>query len=369
MSFQQQLSVHHLPALLREVERGEIFVGTANVSDERQARRLVRRRAWKGGAAMAFFESIHAGLPIGAIVVWRTSRRLEGVTIEKKSYTYVIDGVARLATLLSELGAPADARRTSVHTRPLVFDARHGTIHRSGVEPTPLWFPLRKVFDPQAQYDFAKSLKKVDARGTAANRFAHFVDAFFDASVPVLTVLGDEPLSALEAFLKRTKESAPVKANLWWCDVCHQPIERTNDGWVEWLMPSPQRDPDNRRRMGKGLRLVHHATASPLPQGCQYTREEQQSMRMLVHDIPLESCLGPDGLTLLLSLLLNHSGSREEIVRLISRLHTPGYERARFHFEGAITAGIIEPNLSGDLQWLADIKRTLNWADEEGHEP
>lgn len=259
-------------------------------------------------------------------------------------------------------------RHTSTPTLPLVFDAEHGTIHRGAPELKPLWFPLRKVFDAQAHHDFAKRLKKADTRGLAANRFAHFVDAFFDAPVPVLTVLGDEPLSALKAFLNRTKKPAPIEAGPWWCDVCNQPIERAQDGWIEWLMPSPRREPNNRRRMGKGLRLVHHAPVSPRPKGCQYTTKEQQRTRTLVNDLPLEDFLGPDGLTQLLSLLLDHSASREEVARLISRLHTPGYERARFHFEEAINAGIIEQHLSDSLHSQADIKRTLKWADEEERE-
>jgi len=369
MPFKQQISVHHLPALLREVERGELLVGTADVSDERQARRLVRNMAWTGGAATALFESIHDGWPIGAITVWRTSHRLEGVKNERGSYSYVIDGRERLATLLSELGTQAGARRTSASTQPLVFDARHGTIHRADPERNPLWFPLWKVYDSQAQHDFARRLRKVDARGLTANRFSHFVDAFFDASVPILTVLGDGPPSAPATFLKRARKSAQVESGPWLCDVCHQPIERVRDGWVEWLVPSPGGEPSKRRPTGRGLRLVHHAPASPLPQGCQYTDEEQQLRRMLVNDLPLQDFLGPDGLTQLLSLLLYHAGSREEVVRLISRLHTPGYERARPHFEGAVKAGIIEPNLPDGLHWQADISRTLEWADKEGDVP
>jgi hypothetical protein len=371
MPFEQQLSVQQLPALLREVERGELLVGTSDVSDERQARRLVRERAWRGGVATALFESILAGWPVGSVTVWRTSNRLKGVKKERGPYSYVIDGRARLATLLSELGTLADARDVSPRTQPLVFDAEHGTIHRSGPERSPLWFPIQEVFHSQAQHDFAKRLKRADARGFAANRFAHFVDAFFDASIPVLTVLGDEPPPQLQlkARFKPTREPDPRETGPWWCDVCGQPIEHASDGWVEWLMPNSAEGPGKRRASGKGLRLVHHAPASPLPQGCQYTTEEQERTRTLVSDLELKDFLGPDGLTQLLSLLLSHEGSREEIVRMISRLHTPGYERARFHFKKATATGIIEPNLPDGLHWQSEIKRTLDWADEEGHEP
>jgi hypothetical protein len=89
----------------------------------------------------------------------------------------------------------------------------------------------------------------------------------------------------------------------------------------------------------------------------------------MLQDAALEDFLGDDGLTDLLELLSRGALPQAQVVEMIKRLHTPGYERARLHAEAAIRAGIIESNMAPGFFSQQDIARVLAWADEQGLKP
>jgi hypothetical protein len=147
------------------------------------------------------------------------------------------------------------------------------------------------------------------------------------------------------------------KQQTWICDTCGEPITSVRDGWVEWL--------SNRTRGGKGLRLVHHQPASPRG-SCQYdSRGDAYGQGFTLNDLSLDQFLGPDGLTLLLSMLAEGELPKEEVLEMTKRLHIPGYEHARRHFARAISEGAFEPNMPESYYWQSDIRATLDFMARE----
>lgn len=121
------------------------------------------------------------------------------------------------------------------------------------------------------------------------------------------------------------------------CDVCKEIIVSPSAGWLEWRC--------NAQKACEGLRIVHHATASPLKptRNCYYSRRERDG------DVALNTCTGPDGLIRLLSFFVDKfdgrgltSGEAKEAAEIIRRLHVPGYEEARSYFGMALQDGYID---------------------------
>jgi len=147
--------------------------------------------------------------------------------------------------------------------------------------------------------------------------------------------------------------NAPTR---WVCDTCNQFINSVDDGWVEWLGRADS--PTNR-----GLRLVHDRASSPLgKRGCQYDGDAEFAKdRSLVADLQLDAFVGPDGLTRMLEFASDERFPLEEIIEMIKRLQTPGYDLARRHFRAAIAAGVFEPNTKPGFYDVEDIQRVLDW--------
>ncbi|OJH40552.1 hypothetical protein BON30_13950 [Cystobacter ferrugineus] len=141
-------------------------------------------------------------------------------------------------------------------------------------------------------------------------------------------------------------------------------MQRPEEGVVEWLEKLHKN-----RIEGRGLRLVHQRAASPRPDGCQYDEAEFGPKKLLLCDLSLKDFLGDDGLTHLLNLLSEERLPQTEILEMIKRLHTPGYERARFHFKAAEAEGVIEPSLDPGFLWMREIVATLEWADKKKLKP
>ncbi len=146
----------------------------------------------------------------------------------------------------------------------------------------------------------------------------------------------------------------------WLCDRCFRPIQWVEDGWVQWLSTG-----SSPNIQAKNLQLVHHKSASPLTNsddGCYFDRRgTSQSKGYLAEDLPLRNFVGPNGLMMLLRLLEEGELPKEEVLEMIKRLHIPGYEGARHHFEEAIAAGDFEPNTQPSYHHQYQIEETLRY--------
>jgi hypothetical protein len=152
----------------------------------------------------------------------------------------------------------------------------------------------------------------------------------------------------------------------WICDTCGEKIENPKDGWVEWIVVGAGFR--GGIKTGRDLRLVHHIPASPLgkPYGCQFNGPEERAKDGgIISDLSLEYFLGPDGLMRLLALISEDELPKEEVLEMIKRLHIPGYEIARHHFDRAIEAGVFEPNTPKDYYHMRDIEATIKFLEEE----
>jgi hypothetical protein len=102
---------------------------------------------------------------------------------------------------------------------------------------------------------------------------------------------------------------------------------------------------------------------SPNETGCQYDmHEEFRKDFSIVESLSLESFVGPDGLMLLLSMIVSHENSAGEIIELLKRVQIPGYEQARDLFEFAIEHGILSPSIGNGFYLQAEIQALLLWA-------
>ena len=105
----------------------------------------------------------------------------------------------------------------------------------------------------------------------------------------------------------------------WRCDSCARLITDIGDGWVEWLASEDKAG----ATILHGLRLVHR-------ESCRYdARTVFRNGRSVVEGVCLERFTGPDGLSLLLSLLAAGELPGTEVIELAKRVQIPGYELAR----------------------------------------
>lgn len=152
------------------------------------------------------------------------------------------------------------------------------------------------------------------------------------------------------------------KMEKWICDTCGGYINNADDGWVEWIsLMSTGKSPS-----GRGLRLVHDHSSSPRANKCQYNSDvEYRKDKGTLSDLSLEDFLGPDGLMRLLVFISENELPKDEVLEMIKRLHIPGYELARNHFQKAINDGIFEPNMPKNFYNQSDIDATLRYIEAD----
>ena len=157
----------------------------------------------------------------------------------------------------------------------------------------------------------------------------------------------------------------PAATTSWFCDSCGGLIEAAGRGWVEWVrLPGPTGSPPR----GRGIRIVHHTWDTPNRFGCQYSGTRAPAARGGgVSDDALVEFLGPDGLTRLLGMIAEGSLPTADLLEVIRRLHTPGYEWARPHFDAALEGRVIVEGVASggwrqsELQSVLDFARGHGW--------
>ena len=148
----------------------------------------------------------------------------------------------------------------------------------------------------------------------------------------------------------------------WRCDSCGEPVLDVRSGWVEWLAAE---DSDGKLELS-GLRLVHRTDTSPRwpePHGCQYNpREEFRKNLSIVEGLALDRFTGPDGLMLLLSMIMESELPAQEMIELAKRVQIPGYEAVHEVVHDAVREGVITPSISPGFYLQCEISDVLEWA-------
>ena len=116
---QRRIQVEQLPSLLRDIYEGKLLLPE------------LPSMAWSDERRLKLFDRIYRGLPVGALTVWRTSRRLVhrrsvGVVPlldrgEGVSRDYLVDGLDWVVALFEELGPAFWRGNKSSQRQPLVL--------------------------------------------------------------------------------------------------------------------------------------------------------------------------------------------------------------------------------------------------------
>jgi len=148
----------------------------------------------------------------------------------------------------------------------------------------------------------------------------------------------------------------------WRCDSCGELVSDLQAGWVEWLAAE---DTEGKPKVS-GSRLVHHRNTSPRwrkPCGCQYNpRDEFRKNRSIVEGLALDRFAGPDGLMLLLSMILEREFPAQELIELTKRVQIPGYEAVHEVVHDAVSERVITPSIAPGFYLQCEISDVLKWA-------
>lgn len=125
-----------------------------------------------------------------------------------------------------------------------------------------------------------------------------------------------------------------METEMWLCDKCGRPIKQAKDGWLYWMR-------NLNDFMISDFKIIHHPT-------CQHPEPQIQKSMLSTPGDPLVEFQGENGLIRLLELIPKvKKENQNEIIDIIQRLHVPGYETARLHFEQAENDGFIVPHTQG----------------------
>src|SRR5580704_16191340 len=148
----------------------------------------------------------------------------------------------------------------------------------------------------------------------------------------------------------------------WRCDRCGELVPDLQAGWVELLAVEDTRG----KPKVSGLRLVHRrntSARSPESYGCRYNpRDEFRKNRGIVEGLALDRFAGPDGLMLLLSMIVERELPLQELIELAKRVHVPGYEAVYEVVHDAVSEGVIAPSIAPGFYLQCEIRDVLEWA-------
>lgn len=196
-----------LETVLAEVRSGDLVIP-----------QFQRPFVWDDERRLKLLDSIVAGMPIGSLLVWRTSRRdlhvyesvggvkLGGPRKEGEKVNYLIDGHQRISTLFGALygdgkRAAGGGTRWSVYfelgskARPAFRVAPA----RGGVPPN--WLPLNIILDGDRLFEFTQVLREAGDR-TGAKEAERLANVFRDYIVPIVPLVTEDLNVVTDAFVR-----------------------------------------------------------------------------------------------------------------------------------------------------------------------
>lgn len=223
-SYLAQPIVTRLPVILDEISQGLLLIP-----------RFQRPFVWKDEQRLRVVDSIEKGMPIGSLLVWRTtSNRLKTYkrlgpyalpeVAERELHTYVLDGHQRLSTLYGALKneEPTSEAEDEARRWPIYFDLERQEFRlasrASHIAIT--WLPLSRLFDPVELYDFQKRLIK-NGQEKLARRAETIANKFKDYQLPIIPIVTEDLAQATESFQRvnsqgtKMSEVHMVNALMW----------------------------------------------------------------------------------------------------------------------------------------------------------
>lgn len=212
-SFVSEPQVRFLQAVLEEIRDGHI-----------QVPRFQRPFVWRREQQIELLNSIRDGLPVGAIMVWRTHLStiacydrlgpypLKSPPAEGGVRQYLLDGVQRMTTLYSAFFPPDDTSPDSEE-----WDVRRAYVDLTSREFSwmdkndplaPHLMPLEVVFDA---IKLSRFLRKLPENMTAEMEAAELVaKAFREYKIPVIPIVGDDLDIATRTFQRINSQGTPM---------------------------------------------------------------------------------------------------------------------------------------------------------------
>ncbi len=196
-----------LATILAEVKSGDLVVPW-----------FQRPFVWDDDQQLALMDSIAQGMPIGSLLVWRTSQRelrtyerVGGVRLERardgEKVNYLIDGHQRISTLFGALYAGP---------REIVAndDARWSLFYELGAKDRPAfrvrprrgdvpdhWLPLNILLDGDRLFDFTQRLRS-EGRRVLAKEAENLANVFRDYIIPIVPLVTEELDIVTDAFVR-----------------------------------------------------------------------------------------------------------------------------------------------------------------------
>lgn len=217
-AFLSQPTIQRIPPLLEEVRLRQIVVP-----------KFQRPFVWSDEQRLELMRSINEGLPIGSLMVWRTSVSLETYRFPGSApdhrdgptdatvRQYLLDGHQRVTTLFfaltpreGELALAGGEGPDDDDYRPLrkiYFDLREQdlVLGRRGTVPAH-WLPVELLFDPYNLFAFQRRLEKLDDARDLLSRTEQLVTRFKDYAIPIVPIATDSLDTATRSFQKVNSE-------------------------------------------------------------------------------------------------------------------------------------------------------------------
>ncbi|MGK3992860.1 DUF262 domain-containing protein [Sorangium sp. So ce1024] len=193
----QPIIVQRLPVILDEIAEGALLIP-----------KFHRPFVWKDDQRLDLLDSIKRGMPIGSLVVWRTShhrletcRRLGPFVLpepyeHREVYTYLLDGHQRLSTLYGALRADGEGKEDDVVDGssprwPIFYDLEGEEFRLLSrfTKPPATWLPVSRLFSPSSLYEYQRNLVD-EGYSSLVRRAESLANTFKDyqiASVPIVT--------------------------------------------------------------------------------------------------------------------------------------------------------------------------------------
>lgn len=216
-SYVSEPQIQRISHLVREIGSGFI-----------QVPRFQRPIVWTDEQRLDLFRSIRDGIPIGSILVWRTS--LKGIhtfdqlgphrlaradSTQAEFVSYLLDGHQRLSTLFGALqprskglAKPSDGNRWEVHydldKEDFTFDAP-----RQGPEGKKL-LPLSVILDSRAYLQFQRTLSGLADEDSLILRADELAFAIQEYKLAVIPIVTDDIDVATRTFQRINSEGTPM---------------------------------------------------------------------------------------------------------------------------------------------------------------
>lgn len=214
-SFLSNPTIVRLPTLLNEVRTGELLVP-----------KFQRPFVWKDDQRLLLLDSIQQGLPIGSLLVWRTTAHkmasypsigpFPAATAPPAGVrSYLIDGHQRVSTLYGALQtAPALPLETDVSETdddddddgrirwPIYFDleANAFCLLPLGRREAPAkWLSAAALFDGEQLYEAVRKLRD-NGYKLEAKRAEQLSEQFKDYQIPLVPIHSEDATKVLESF-------------------------------------------------------------------------------------------------------------------------------------------------------------------------